>query len=233
MERSMRRLAYRYAEALKSGFIRLGAMVGLMLIAAVSAHAEPAVSSRTVCGLEASAGTGVSGDTVTRKSTLSTVDLSRVGLLGGLGVDCGLQFKKIIVGAMFRASLMTLSGDTVSHIVPSGAVAIKSDRLYEAAFRVGVRLHEQYTLYGLVGRSWMNLDLPMPGSGHMVNGLMLGGGLEAHVKGPWYVRTEYAWHNFVRQDVGACKIEPDLHVARFGAVVKFNDDSLMLRQVAH
>src|SRR5262249_12814124 len=83
--------------------------------------------------------------------------------------------------------------------------------------------------YGLAGWSWLDLDLPTPVNTRMVNGPMLGGGLEAHVRGPWYVRTEYTRHHFAGQDVGACKIERDLHVARIGAVVKFNDLPILLR----
>jgi hypothetical protein len=113
---------------------------------------------------------------------------------------------------MFRAAaMMTLSGDAVSHIVPSGAVTIKSDQLYEAALRARVPLHERDTLYGLAGWSWIDLDLPTPANTRMVNGPILNGGLETHVRGPWYVRTEYTWHHFAGVDVGACKIVRDLH----------------------
>jgi opacity protein-like surface antigen len=161
-------------------------------------------------------------------STQSSVDSLGIGVLGGLGADCGLQSKDAVVGAMFRAAAMTLSGDAVSHIVPSGAVTIKSDQLYEAALRVGVP-HERDTLYGLAGWSWMDLDVPTLVNTKMARGPMLGGGLEARVRGPWYVRTEYTWHHFAGQDVGTCKIERDLHVARIGAVVKFNDLPILLR----
>ena len=90
-------------------------------------------------------------------------------------------------------------------------------------------MHDGYTLYGFAGFSWMDLDLPTPVNTKMVSGPMLGGGLEAHVRGPWYVRTEYTWHHFAGQDVGTCRIERDLHVARIGAVVKFSDLPMLLR----
>jgi opacity protein-like surface antigen len=212
-----------YAQARKGGVCRVGVLVGAMLIAALSVYAEPAASQRIVCGLEVSGGSNVSADNVTLRSTLSSVDVLGVGVLGGLRADCGLQSKDAVVGAIFRAAVMTFSGDPVSHIVPGGAVTIKSDQLYEAALRAGIPLHKRYTLYGLAGWSWMSLDLPTPINTKVVNGPMLGGGLEAHVRGPWYIRTEYTWHHFAGQDVGACKIERDLHVARIGAVVKFDD----------
>lgn len=41
-----------YAQACKSRVSSVGVLVGAMLIAAVSAHAEPAASPRIVCGLE-------------------------------------------------------------------------------------------------------------------------------------------------------------------------------------
>ena len=151
-----------YAQACKSRVSSVGALVGAMLIAAVSVHAEPAASPRIVCGLEVSGGSSVSADWVTLMSTQSSVDSLGIGVLGGLGADCGLQSRDVVVGAMFRAAVMTLSGDAVSHIVPSGAVTIKSDQLYEAALRAGNPLHERDTLYGLVGWSWVNLDLRTP-----------------------------------------------------------------------
>jgi len=136
-----------------------------------------------VCGLEVSGGSSVSADRVTLKSSLSSVDALGVGVLGGLGGDCGLQSRDAVVGVLFRAAVMTYSGDAVSHIVPGGAVTIKSDQLYEAALRAGVPLHKRYTLYGLAGWSWMDLDLPTPINTKVVNGPMLGGGFEADVGG--------------------------------------------------
>ena len=45
-----------------------------------------------------------------------------------------------------------------------------------------------------------------------------------------FVRShQYTWHHFAGQDVGTCKIERDLLVARIGAVVKFNDLPILLR----
>src|SRR5262245_24352723 len=124
-----------YAQACKSVVCRLRVLMGAMLIAAVSVHAEPAASPRIVCGLEVSGGSSVSADRVTLKSTLSSVDALGVGVLGGLGGDCGLQSRDAVVGVLFRAAVMTYSGDAVPHIVPGGAVTIKSDQLYEAALR--------------------------------------------------------------------------------------------------
>jgi hypothetical protein len=72
-----------YAQACKSA---VGSM-GAMLFAAVSVHAEPAASPRMVCGLEVSAGSSVSADRVTLKSTLSGVDSLGIGVLGALGAD--------------------------------------------------------------------------------------------------------------------------------------------------
>lgn len=194
----------------------IGATLGAAIIAAAIMMFVPIkAKAAVVCDLEASVGVGVAKNTL--KEFGDKIDLSSVGALGGLGAGCDIQEKSWLIGAMARASWMDVTGDL-------GSASLKSDQLYEVAGRAGLRIHEKYAVYGLVGWSWMNLDLPEGIGSKHPNGLLLGGGVDFHVNGPIYARTEYTWHNFSSQGLGeGTKLEPDLHVVRAALVWKFND----------
>lgn len=198
---------------------RRRALIGVVLAVCsamiIATALAPKAKAAVVCNAEASVGLGVSDTTV--KDGSDKIDLAGVGALGGLGGGCDLQDKSTVVGVLMRASLMDLKGET-------GDAKIKSDQLYEAAFRAGVRVHEKYTVYGLAGWAWSKLSLPDGLGVKNPEGLMLGGGVDFHVTRNVYARSEYTWHDFSSQKIGGgAKIEPDLHIFRVGAVIKFND----------
>lgn len=199
---------------------RRRALIGVVLAVSaaliiVTALSPKAAKAGVVCDLELTGGVGAADNTL--KAGPTKIDLASVGGVAGLGSGCGVQDKNATVGVMVRASLMDLRGDI-------GPAALKSDQLYEAAFKAALRWHDKYTFYGLAGWSWTKMELPAGLGSKSPSGLLLGGGVEAHLYRNIYGRGEYTWHNFAGQDLGfGAKIDQDLHVFRIGMAIKFND----------
>lgn len=170
------------------------------------------------CNIELSAGLGLTQDKL--DSGLlggGKTDLNQTGGLLGLGAGCDRPAPQTgpVLGVMARYSLMRLVGEV------GGGDTLKSDRLWEAAARLGWKWHDEFMPYAFVGWSGINLDLPAGLGDKDPNGPMAGLGMEARITGAWWVRGEYAWHHFNKQDVVGSDLQPDLHTVRLGVVLKF------------
>lgn len=170
--------------------------------------------------IEVSGGAGLSNDEL--KSSGSKIDLSQTGLLGGIGVGYMIQRGDIFFGPMARFSLLRVNGDV-------GGATIKTDQLWEVALKVGRCWHTatdkcKVAFFGLVGWAQETLDLKSVGlDTKNPNGLMLGGGIEAHLTGAIYARLEVDHYSFSSQNAGGDKLTPDVTVARVSAAYKFWD----------
>lgn len=179
-----------------------------------------------IAELELSGGLGVSDDQVKSTSSGKT-DLSQAGALGAVGLGYTyLRSDGMFLGAAGRFNLMHVVGD-----VGMGADAsLKSDQLWEAYAKLGRCWHTaldkcKVAFYALAGWSWLNLDIKDSSSSMKLHpqGLLLGGGVDTHLSGPWYARLEYGWHNFNGVNVGGDKLNPDLHIVRVGLALKFGE----------
>lgn len=178
-----------------------------------------------IAELEFSGGLGVADDQL--KSSGAKVDLNQTGALGAVGLGYTyLRSDGMFLGAAGRFNLMHVIGDVG---ISGGGEKIKSDQLWEAYAKLGRCWHTaldkcKVAFYGIAGWSWMNLDLKDVGAGvKHPEGLLLGGGIDTHISGPWYAKLEYGWHNFNGLNVGGDKLNPDLHIIRVGLALKFGE----------
>lgn len=173
--------------------------------------------------IEISGGAGLSNDEV--KGFGSKIDYSQVGLLGGIGVGYMIQRGDIFFGPMVRVNAMRVTGDV-------GGATIKTDQLWEAALKVGRCWHTaadkcKVAFFGVVGWAQETLDLKNVGLDvKHPNGLLLGGGIEAHLTGAFYTRLEVDHYSLSSQNAGGDKLTPDSTVARVSAAYKFWDRTL-------
>jgi opacity protein-like surface antigen len=168
------------------------------------------------CNLELSAGVGVTDD---KLSSGSTIDLNQFGGLLGAGAGCDLAAPQTgpVLGVLARYSVMHVVGDL-------GTDSLTSDRLWEAAARLGWKYHNDILPYALVGWAGMNLGLPSGIGDKSPNGPMAGLGIEARITGAWWMRGEYDHYFFEKQDIGSgASITPNLNVIRAALVLKFDD----------
>ncbi len=183
-------------------------------LVAVAALVGITANALAACNVEISAGWAITDD---KLSSGSTIDLSQTGALAGAGAGCDLiggGLNAPFVGVLGRYSVMSVVGDL-------GGASIKSDQLWEAAARVGYKWHDKYAPYVLVGWSGMNLDLPAGLGSKQPNGFMAGAGMDAHISGPWWMRGEYTFHDFAKQDVSGASLQPNLSVVRAAIVYQF------------
>jgi opacity protein-like surface antigen len=188
------------------------AFAASLLLAPASAFAGAA------CNIELSAGVGVQ-DTELKAGGFG-IDLAQKGALGGLGFGCDVVNEGTKIGAQVRYSAMDVSGSV------AGA-EIDADGLWEVAAKAAWRLNSSFDVYGRAGwagQTKMKLNSTGPSiSAGDHSGLLLGGGVEFKISGPWSARAEYTWYNFGSETIGGSSVtaEPDLHVVRAALVYTF------------
>jgi len=197
------------------------ALAAAAIIGFAFIYAHPAKAGGPVMGaaIEVSAGGAITQDQLS--SGTSKIDLSQVGLLGGIGAGLTCKTDAFICGIMGRYSYMHESGAI-------GSASLVSSNLVEVAAKFGVRLTAATSLYGLGGYAWQNLDLSSVGMGTKTPaGWLAGGGFEHQIaKSPWYLNAEYEHIFFGAQGLDAStKLTPDANIVRVGLAYHFGEKS--------